>query len=137
MADHITFDVLIGLCGWTLCLLMLMEGLRTRLVATGRIASNMFQPDNTNLSPFMQRLARAHANWSRTCRCSADCCLRQSSLAGPRSPTRWPRGCWPRASSSPDVHLASLSTLAVNIRFLAFAVQLAICVYWVCQLFVV
>ena len=32
------------------------------------------------------------------------------------------------------VHLASLSVLAVNIRFVAFAVQVVIVVYWICKL---
>ena len=47
---------------WTLFLLILMEALRSYRVVTGRSRSNEFRPDNSNLSPFMQRLARAHAN---------------------------------------------------------------------------
>ena len=58
--------VLLGLVGWTLLLLILMEALRTRYVVTKAIAANEFKPDNSNLSPFMQRLARAHANCIET-----------------------------------------------------------------------
>ena len=47
---------------WALFLLLVMEILRSRLVLTGRAHSNEFKPDNSNSSPFMQRLARAHAN---------------------------------------------------------------------------
>src|SRR6185312_424514 len=47
---------------WTLLLLVVMEVLRSYLVVTGRVRSNGFAPDNAGLSPFMQRLARAHAN---------------------------------------------------------------------------
>ena len=47
---------------WMLFLLVLMEVLRSQLVVTGRTPANAFQPDNANLSPFMQRLARAHMN---------------------------------------------------------------------------
>ena len=54
--------VLTALIAWALALLLLMEVLRTRLVLLGRVPSNAFVPDNANLSPFMQRLARAHAN---------------------------------------------------------------------------
>jgi len=54
--------VLTLLVSWTLLLLVLMEVLRTYLVVTGRSRSNEFKPDNSNLSPFMQRLARVHAN---------------------------------------------------------------------------
>lgn len=54
--------VLTAFIAWTLILLVLMEILRVRLVATKAVAANAFRPDNSNLSPFMQRLARAHAN---------------------------------------------------------------------------
>lgn len=54
--------VLTLLISWTLLLLVLMEVVRSYLVVTGRSRSNEFKPDNSNLSPFMQRLARAHAN---------------------------------------------------------------------------
>ena len=43
-------------------LLVLMELIRSKLVLTKAVAANGFSPDNANLSPFMQRLARAHAN---------------------------------------------------------------------------
>ena len=54
--------VLTLLIAWALLLLVLMEALRSYLVLTGRARSNEFKPDNSNISPFMQRLARAHAN---------------------------------------------------------------------------
>ena len=38
-------------------LLLLMEGVRVKLVATGQVAPNGFDPMNATLSPFMQRLA--------------------------------------------------------------------------------
>ena len=53
---------LLGFIAWTLLLLVLMEAMRTRLVATGQVQANGFDPGNAQLSPFMQRLARAHAN---------------------------------------------------------------------------
>jgi hypothetical protein len=57
-----TAIALIGFIAWTLALLVLMEIIRTYLVLAGKVPANGFQPDNGNLSPFMQRLARAHAN---------------------------------------------------------------------------
>jgi hypothetical protein len=53
---------LTGFIAWTLGLLIVMEAIRTWLVASGRVPANGFTPDNADLSPFMQRLARAHAN---------------------------------------------------------------------------
>jgi len=60
--NNVSLNVLIGLAAWTLFLLILMELLRSGLILTKAIAANEFKPDNSNLSPFMQRLARAHAN---------------------------------------------------------------------------
>lgn len=125
-----TAIALTGFIAWTLALLILMEGLRVRLVATGQVAPNGFLPDNANLSPFMQRLARAHAN-----------CLEGLPLFGGLMLVALATG---RAASTDGlaywllgarvlqscIHLASLSPTAVNARFLAFGVQMAIGVTW-------
>jgi uncharacterized MAPEG superfamily protein len=58
-----TATALSGFVAWSLFLLVLMEAIRSKLVLTKAGPANGFQPDNANLSPFMQRLARAHANW--------------------------------------------------------------------------
>ena len=58
----VTLQALLGFIAWTLCLLVLMEGIRSWLVLKGAVPANRFDPENSNLSPFMQRLARAHAN---------------------------------------------------------------------------
>ena len=52
-----TVYALTGFIAWALFLLVLMEIIRTYLVVTGRVAANSFKPDNSGLSPFMQRLA--------------------------------------------------------------------------------
>src|SRR5450756_1376880 len=65
--NSISATVLIGLAAWTLFLVILMEMLRFRLILTNTIAANGFKPDNSNLSPFMQRIARAHANCVDRC----------------------------------------------------------------------
>lgn len=125
-----TLTALTGFVAWTLFLLVLMEAIRSKLVLTKAVASNQFTPDNANLSPFMQRLARAHAN-----------CLEGLPVFGALMLVAVGAG----KSSVTDplafvllgarvlqsvVHLASLSVLAVNVRFAAFAVQVAIAVYW-------
>ena len=60
--SSVSATVLVSLAAWTLFLVILMEILRARLIMMKAIAANEFKPDNSNLSPFMQRLARAHAN---------------------------------------------------------------------------
>lgn len=128
--NHFSLNVLIGLFSWTLLLLILMETMRTRLVLHGEIAANAFRPDNANLSPFMQRLARAHANCVESLPVFgglllASIATRQTALTDPLAP--WLLGA--RIVQS-CVHLASLSVGAVNIRFLAFVIQVAISIYW-------
>lgn len=115
---------------WTLLLLVLMEVVRSYLVITGRSRSNEFQPDNANLSPFMQRLARAHANCVESLPVFGG--LLVVALATGRSGITDPLAPWlllARVAQS-SIHLVSLSVIAVNARFTAFAVQIAIAVYW-------
>jgi uncharacterized MAPEG superfamily protein len=119
---------------WTLALLVLMEVLRSRLVLLGRVPSNGFTPDNANLSPFMQRLARAHANCLENLPVFGGLLL--LALATGRSGVTDPLALWlvgARVVQS-CIHLASLSVWAVNLRFTAFLVQTVIGVYWAWRL---
>jgi uncharacterized MAPEG superfamily protein len=128
--SNVSATVLIGLTAWTLFLLILMEALRSRLILINAIAANEFKPDNSNLSPFMQRLARAHANCVESLPVFSVLLImallsNRTGITNPLAPwlfvARLVQSC---------VHLASLSILAVWVRFIAFAVQIAIAVYW-------
>lgn len=125
-----TAIALTGFIAWALLLVMIMEVLRSRLVVLKEIRINEFKPDNSNLSPFMQRLARAHAN-----------CIEGLPIFGGllvvaiatghaaiTDPLAYPLLAARVAQSS--AHLASLSIAAVNIRAAAFAIQMAIGAYW-------
>ncbi|OPF64252.1 MAPEG family protein [Hydrogenophaga sp. H7] len=126
-----TLQALLGFIAWTLCLLVLMEAIRSWFVLSGAVPANGFTPDNANLSPFMQRLARAHAN-----------CLEGLPLFGGLMLVAVVAG---RATVTDPlawvllgarivqslIHLVSTSPAAVTARFTAFAVQVAIAVYWV------
>ena len=115
---------------WTLALLVLMEVLRALLVVTGRAKANEFKPDNSNLSPFMQRLARAHANCVEGLPVFGVLLL-AAIVTGHQAVTD-PLALWLVAAriAQSSVHLASSSVLAVNVRFAFFVVQLAIASYW-------
>lgn len=122
--------VLTALVAWTLFLLILMEGLRVRYLATKAIAANEFKPDNSNLSPFMQRLARAHANCVESFPIIGGLLvvallMNQAGVTDSLAP-------WLLVARliQSSIHLISTSVLAANLRFLAFAVQMAIAVYW-------
>ena len=121
---------LTGFIAWTLLLLVLMEALRTRLVLSGQVAANGFTPGNESLSPFMQRLARAHANCIEGLPVFGGLLL--VALATGNAALTDPLAYWllgARVFQS-CVHLASLSPMAVSVRFAAFAVQMGIAVYW-------
>jgi uncharacterized MAPEG superfamily protein len=107
-----------------------MEMLRSYLVLTGQSRSNEFNPENSNVSPFMQRLARAHANCLEGLPIFGG--LLVVALVTGRTEVTDPLALWllgARVIQS-SIHLASLSVAAVNARFTAFAVQMAIAIYW-------
>ncbi len=115
---------------WALCLLVLMELIRSFLVVSGRAKSNEFTPDNANLSAFMQRLARAHANCVEGFPIFGG--LLVVAVAVGHTEITDPLAPWlllARVAQS-SIHLASLSVIAVNARFSFFAVQIAIALYW-------
>ena len=129
-----TLVALTGFIAWTLALLVLMEAIRSGLVLSGRVPANGFSPDNGNLSPFMQRLARAHAN-----------CLEGLPLFGGlmlvavvagRSAVTDPLALVFQGARIVQslIHLASLSPTAVTLRFSAFAVQMVIGAVWAVRL---
>ena len=129
-----TLTALVGFIAWSLFLLVLMEAIRSKLVLTKAVAANGFTPDNSNLSPFMQRLARAHANCVEGLPVFGGLML-VAVLAGKSSVTD------PLAYTllgarvlQSVIHLSSLSAPAVTLRFTAFAVQMGIGVYWACRL---
>ena len=129
-----TLGALTGFIAWTLLLLVLMEAIRSRLVMTREVPANGFRPDNTNLSPFMQRLARAHANCLEGLPIFGGLML-IAVVAGKASVTD------PLAYAllgarvvQSLIHLASVSPAAVTARFIAFSVQMGIGVYWAARL---
>jgi hypothetical protein len=129
-----TLLALTGFIAWTLSLLILMEVLRGKLVLSKSVASNGFQPDNANLSPFMQRLARAHANCVEGLPLFGGILL--LALVTQRSSVTDPLAYVFLAARLAQslIHLSSMSVLAVNLRFTAFAVQIVIAVVWLAGL---
>ena len=130
-----TLLALLGFLSWTLLLLVLMEAIRSKLVLTGRVPANGFSPDNAGLSPFMQRLARAHAN-----------CLEGLPLFGGfmllaivagKSNLTDPLALVLLAARVIQslIHLASTSPTAVTAPFTAFLVQMGIAITWAFQLY--
>ena len=127
---------LIAFIAWTLLLLTLMEVIRTQLVLRRKVRANGFTPDNANLSPFMQRLARAHANCLENLPIFGGLLL-VAIATGNTSITNPLAYLFLGARVFQSlVHLSSVSALAVTIRFTAFAVQMTIGLYWAFSLLV-
>lgn len=121
---------LTGFIAWTLFLLVFMEAVRSKLVLTRAVPANAFDPQNSNLSPFMQRLARAHANCLEGLPVFGGL-LVVAVLAGKTSVTDSLAYIFLAARILQTlIHLVSLSSAAVTLRFTAFAVQMAIGIYW-------
>src|SRR5664279_951116 len=129
-----TLTALTGFVSWSLFLLVLMEVFHSKLVVTKAVPANGFKPDNSNLSPFMQRLARAHANCVEGLPIFGGLML-IAVLTGRSAITDALAYTFLCARVLQSViHLSSLSALAVTLRFSAFAVQMGIGVYWAFRL---
>lgn len=126
-----TAVALIGFIAWTLALLILMETIRTYLVVAGKVAANGFSPDNRGLSPFMQRLARAHANCVEGLPVFGG--LLAVALMLKNTAVTDGLALWLLAARviQSALHLISTNAMAVSARFTAFAVQMVIGAYWV------
>ncbi|MBX3646139.1 MAG: MAPEG family protein [Rhodocyclaceae bacterium] len=131
-----TLSALTGFIAWTLLLLVLMEAIRSKLVLTREVPANGFHPDNNNLSPFMQRLARAHANCLEGLPIFGGLML--VAVAAGKASVTDPLAYALLAARVVQslIHLASVSPAAVTARFLAFSVQMGIGVYWAARLLV-
>ena len=125
-----TVFALTGFITWALLLLVLMELIRSQLVLRRKWPANGFTPDNAGLSPFMQRLARAHANCIEGLPLFGGLLL--VAIATDRTAITDPLAYLFLGSRvfQSLVHLASLSPAGVTIRFTAFAVQMGIGLYW-------
>ena len=125
-----TATALAAFIAWALALLVLMEAIRSKMVLTGEVAANGFVPDNANLSPFMQRLARAHANCLEGLPIFGGLMV-VALVAGRQSVTDSLAYVFLFARLVQSViHLLSVSPTAVTLRFTAFAVQMGIAVWW-------
>ena len=127
---------LLGFVTWSLLLLIWMEILRTHLVVSGRIPANGFTPDNAGLSPFLQRLARAHANCIEGLPIFGG--LMALAMMSSRTSITDPLAyCFLAARLVQSaIHMVSTSPNAVKARFSAFAVQMIIGLYWAVKLLI-
>ena len=125
-----TVIALLGFIGLALFLLVLMEAIRSKMVMFKEVAPNEFNPDNSNLSLFMQRLARAHANCIEGLPVFGGLMLVAFVTSNTSVTDQLAYYFLTARIIQSLIHLLSLSPLAVTLRFCAFAVQMTIAVYW-------
>ncbi len=125
---------LLGFVSWTLLLLVTLGGMRGVLVLTGKRAANQFSPDGIDVSPFSNRLCRAHANCYENLPLFAAVIL--LALVMGRNGITDPLALWflgARIAQS-AVHVISTSHISVLARFGFFLAQCFILAYWVFRL---
>jgi uncharacterized MAPEG superfamily protein len=130
-----TTIALLVFIGWTLLLLIVMEAIRSYLVVSRQVIATKFVPNNENLSPFMQRLARAHLNCVEGLPVFGGLML--VAIVTSKTSITDPLALWfllARIVQS-CVHLLSTEAMAINVRFAAFVVQMVIGLIWAWNLF--
>ena len=129
-----TMIALTGFIFWTLLLLVAMGLTRVRLVMTRQVPPNGFKPDNAGLSPFMQRLARAHMNGIEGLPLFGGLML-VAVVSGHAEITDPLAFVFLGARLVQSVvHLMSTSNRAVQLRFVAFLAQVLIGLWWAVRL---
>ena len=129
-----TATALAGFAGWFILLTAVLASYRSFLVLTGRKAANAFRTDGSDVGGAGQRLTRARDNVYENLPVFAALAL-AASIQGRLAltdPLAW-TVLYARIGQS-LTHIASLSTVAVFVRFGFYLVQLGIWAWWTVQL---
>jgi len=116
-----------------LALLGTLGTLRVGLTLTGKRAPNSFAPDGTDVSPFANRLCRAHANSYEGFPIFGGLMLLAIALDVTAITDSLAMYMIGARILQAVTHLASTSNLAVQVRFAFFLVQVGIAIWWVMQ----
>ena len=122
---------LTGYVLWTLLLLLGIGALRGSLALAGQREPNSFGVDGSDVSPFSNRLCRAHANCYENLPVFASLVL--LALAAGNGHITDPLAPWVLAAriAQSTTHLVSTSNLAVQARFGFLLVQILVQLWWV------
>ena len=122
---------LLGYAAWTLLLVIGIAVLRTGLTLSGKRAANAFSTTGDDVSPFSNRLCRAHANCYENLPIFG-AIIAVAVISGNAAVTDalayWVLGARVLQSC---IHLVSTSELAVMARFGAFAAQIGVEISWI------
>lgn len=126
--------LILAFCAWILLLLLLICFLRMKFLAEGRNPGKGFSPSGEEISPFAQRVFRAHANCYENLPMVVGVVLvaamtNQMAVINPLAIVFL--GLRILQSLT---HLSSGSRNAVGLRFMFYVGQCAILVYWLIRL---
>ena len=125
---------LVGYVAWMLLLAITILFFRTALVLAKKRAANSFSPSGEEVSPFANRLCRAHANCYENLPIFAALILLALVTDNAEITDSLARWALVARVAQSTVHLISTSELAVTLRATFHSVQLGIEAYWVVQL---
>ena len=121
----------LGYIIWILVLLSMLAFVRVGLTLTGKRAPNSFAPDGADVSPFVNRLCRAHANCYESFPFFGGLLL-LAIATGTTSVTDGLAYYFIGARVLQSVtQLTSASNLAVQVRFAFFIAQFVIAIVWI------
>ena len=125
----LTALALAGYIGWTAMLLLVLIGHRSSVVLKGDKAANQFSSSGDDVSALGLRLTRAHANCVESFPIVGGVLLlalvtEQQALIEPLA-----MGLLLARLIQSTIHIVSTSVLAVQLRLLAFLMQIGMCLY--------
>ncbi len=117
---------LIAYACWTMLLVISIGLLRSGVIMSGGRPSMRFDPGGTDVSPFSERLCRAHANCYENLPIFG--ALVAVALATDRAAAVEPLALWVLYARIGQgvVHLASVSPAAIVVRFLFYLAQIVL-----------
>lgn len=127
----LTGIALLGFAAWSLVLVFGIAFYRTFIAMSQGKALNSFSATGGDIPPFGQRLTRAHANTYEFLPVAGAVMLYAIATGQTQVTDGLALTLIGARLTQSAIHVASTSTIAVLLRFLAFAVQVLITGYWI------
>jgi hypothetical protein len=124
---------LLAYVAWMLLLLGLLAFVRVRLTLTGERQPNSFDPSGADVSPFVNRLCRAHANCYESFPIVGGLLLLAIATDNTAITDELAYYFIGARFMQSVVQLASSNNAAVQVRFAFFLAQILIAISWIVQ----
>ena len=124
---------LLGYIAWMLALLAMLASIRVSLSLAGKKAPNSFDPSGADVSPFSNRLCRAHANCYESFPIFGGLLLLAIATDATAATDGLAYYFLGARILQSVIHLISSSNKAVQVRFAFFLAQFLIGIWWVLQ----